>query len=205
MITKDQYLANPCRESSIPYWKLKAITMPEEIRIIHNDYFNELEYHQYIDEPYFRLYHDLQNLPFPQIPEGFLLCDITLKDYADHINRCYADLCISESELYGYTMRQVYNSELWIAVKNEQSETIAATGIAELDQEIGEGVLEWIQVSEEYRGCGLGSFVSELLRRMRSLASFVTVSGQSNNLTNPERLYRKCGFTGTDVWHILRK
>ena len=36
-------------------------------------------------------------------------------------------------------------------------------------------------------------------------ATFATVSGQCNNPTNPEALYRKCGFTGSDVWHVLRK
>ena len=81
-----------------------------------------------------------------------------------------------------------------------------ATGIAELDREIGEGVLEWIQVSKSHRGCGLGSYiVSQLLWRMKDKARFVTVSGQCYNPTNPEGLYRKCGFTGNDVWHILRK
>ena len=83
---------------------------------------------------------------------------------------------------------------------------IVATGIAELDPECNEGVLEWIQVSENYRRCGLGSYiVIELLWRMKDIAQFVTVSGQCNNPTNPESLYRKCGFTGNDVWHILRR
>lgn len=206
MITKNQYLANPCKESSIPYWKAKNIIPPEGIIILHHDDFNESKYCQYIDEPYFRLFHSLENLSPPQMPEGFLSCDITLKEYADHINSCYENIGISESELYRYTTRPVYNAKLWIAVKDKQSGTIIATGIAELDREIGEGILEWIQVSEEYRGYGLGRYlVSELLWRMRGLASFATVSGQCNNPTNPERLYRKCGFTGTDVWHILRK
>ena len=84
--------------------------------------------------------------------------------------------------------------------------TIVATGIAELDREIGEGVLEWIQVSQRHRGKGLGRYVvSELLRRLKSKAGFATVSGQCNNASNPEMLYRKCGFSGNDVWHILRK
>lgn len=66
-------------------------------------------------------------------------CDITLKEYADHINSCYDNIGISESELYRYTLRPVYNAKLWIAVKYKQSSTIIATGIAELDREIGEG------------------------------------------------------------------
>lgn len=206
MVTKNQYLANPCRALSVPYWKMKTITVPKDMKIVHDDYFDESEYPEYVDETYFRLYHDLKNLPLPQMPDGFSLCDITFRNYAAHINRCYDDCCISESELQDYTSRAVYNAELWIAVKDNQNGAVAATGIAELDREIGEGVLEWIQVSEEYRGRGLGSYiVSELLRRMRGSASFVTVSGKCSNQTNPEGLYRKCGFSGNDVWHILRK
>lgn len=206
MISKERYLSNPCRNASIPYWKMKHIIIPDEMQIIHNDDFNEADYRQYIDEPYFRLYHDLLNITFPKIPEGFLLSDVTLRDYADHINQCYGCACISESELYSYTTRPVYNAELWIAAKDKYSGAVVATGIADLDREMGEGVLEWIQVSKDYRRCGLGRYiVSELLWRMRDCAKFVTVAGQCHNSTNPEQLYRTCGFTGTDVWHILKK
>lgn len=66
--------------------------------------------------------------------------------------------------------------------------------------------MEWIQVSKDYRRCGLGSyFVLELLWRMRKAARFVTVSGKCENADNTEMLYRKCSFYGNDVWHILRE
>lgn len=206
MITKSQYLANPCRAASIPYWKAKSLILPEEILIIHDDDFRPSEYAQYTDEPYFRLFHSLKHLSPPQIPEGFRLCDITMKEFADHINSCYDGIGVSESELHGCTMRPVYDAALWLAVKDVRSGAVAATGIAELDREIGEGILEWIQVSQAYRRCGLGRYlVSELLWRMRDRADFATVSGQCGNPSNPEQLYRTCGFTGTDIWHILRK
>ena len=34
-------------------------------------------------------------------------------------------------------------------------------------------------------------------------AKFATVSGKIRDPSDPERLYRKCGFVGTDIWHIL--
>jgi len=46
--------------------------------------------------------------------------------------------------------------------------------------------------------------VSELLFRMKNSAKFATVSGKCNDSSCPEMLYRKCGFTGSDIWHILR-
>ena len=74
------------------------------------------------------------------------------------------------------------------------------------DSEIKEGILEWIQVSPEYRGVGLGKFiVNELLWRMKDKAEFVTVSGKADNPTNPRNLYIACGFSGEEIWHVMRK
>lgn len=205
-ISKNEYLICPCKVSSIPYWKAKSITVPDGMCIVHKDNFNKTEYQHYIDEPYFRLIHSLQDLSIQVLPQGYLLYNATLKDFAEHINSCYSGICVTEADLRDYTARPVYDSSLWLAIKNNQTDEVVATGIAELDKEVGEGVLEWIQVSEQYRGYGLGKYVvSELLWRMKENATFATVSGQCNNPTNPEALYRKCGFTGSDVWHVLRK
>lgn len=183
-----------------------SITVPDGMCIVHQDNFNIIEYQHYIDEPYFRLIHSLQDLSIQVLPQGYSLCNATLKDFSEHINSCYNGVGVTEADLRDYTARPLYDSALWLAIKDNQTDEVVATGIAELDKEIGEGVLEWIQVSEQHRGYGLGKYVvSELLWRMKERATFVTVSGQCNNPTNPEALYRKCGFTGSDVWHVLRK
>lgn len=206
IINKNEYLICPCKVSSIPYWKATSITVPDGMCIVHQDNFNIIEYQHYIDEPYFRLIHSLQDLSIQVLPQGYSLCNATLKDFSEHINSCYNGIGVTEADLRDYTARPVYDSALWFAIKDNQTDEVVATGIAELDKEIGEGVLEWIQVSEQHRGYGLGKYVvSELLWRMKERATFVTVSGQCNNPTNPEALYRKCGFTGSDVWHVLRK
>ncbi len=206
MVDIKDYLKNPCGELSIPYWKAKQFSIPDGIKILHHNEFNETEYLQFIDERYFRLKHDLKDLLVPQLPQGYSLCDASLSDFVRHINQCYNDININEAELQSYIARPVYVSSLWLAVKDNKTGDIVATGIAELDGECGEGVLEWIQVSKNHRGRGLGSYiVTELLWRMKHIAQFVTVSGQCENPTNPEGLYRKCGFRGSDVWHILKK
>lgn len=206
MFTKRQYLENPCRASSIPYWKAVSISVPENMRILHQDDFHTSFLEDFADEPYFRLKHDLRNVTPVVLPRGFTWCTVQLTDFADHINRCYSGIGVTAEELSGYTARKVYCPDLWIAIKDEGTDKIAATGIAELDREMDEGILEWIQVSAEYRGRGLGCcIVRELLWRMKDMAKFATVSGQCNNLSQPEKLYRKCGFAGNDVWHLLTK
>ena len=206
MITKEEYLKNPCKVSSLPYWKAKTITVPDGIKILHQDEYSAAEYPQYIDEPYFRLRHDLEDISEPVLPQGYSLCTATICEYAAHISSCYDGIGITEEELRSYTFRPVYDAALWLAIKENKTGSIVATGIAELDREINEGALEWIQVSQGHRGKDFAKYiVFELLWRLKSKAGFATVSGQCNNSTNPEKLYRKCGFSGDDVWHILRK
>lgn len=205
MLTKEQYLTNPCKAASIPYWKTKSITVPDGMKILHQDEYDRTGYQQYIDEPYFRLIHNLNGISEPVIPRGYSLCNADICDYAAHINSCYDSIGVTEAGLQNYISRTVYDATLWLAVKDGRTGDIVATGIGELDREVGEGVLEWVQVSENHRGCGLGRYiVSALLWRMRASADFATVSGQRNNPTNPEALYRKCGFTGNDVWYVLK-
>lgn len=206
MERKAQYIENPCRTSSIPYWKTVGISVPENMNILHQDDFQVQLLTEYVDEPYFRLKHNLRDVKPAAIPDGFVMDKPVLADFAEHINGCYGGICVTAEELRSYTERAVYCAELWVAVRDKASGKIAATGIGELDHEIGEGVLEWIQVSEEYRGRGLGHFiVRELLWRVKDMARFATVSGQCNNPSNPEKLYRECGFTGNDIWHVMRR
>lgn len=109
-------------------------------------------------------------------------------------------------KLLGYIKSEVYDENLWIIVYEKVTHKPVACGIAELDKEIREGMLEWIQVLPAYRGKKIGQLlVNELLTRLQGKADFVTISGKVDNVTKPEILYRKCGFTGDDIWHILTK
>lgn len=84
MITKEQYLRNPCGSVSIPYWKARAIVMPEGMMIVHNSAYQQEVYGGYVDEPYFRLYHDLRNLTEPSLPTGFSVWHILRKQARRH-------------------------------------------------------------------------------------------------------------------------
>ena len=135
-----------------------------------------------------------------------MLAEIGIADFARHIRACYVEGGISEADLQRYMSHPVYDPSLWILIKDKRTEKTAATGIAEFDARIREGILEWIQVSPEYRNRGLGAFVvNELLCRMQRKAGFVTVSGKVNTQTNPLSLYERCGFSGKVIWHVLTK
>ncbi len=165
--------------------------------------------------PYFRLKHDHQYIAPYALPEGFWIKDssvvadsvadsVEFAEISDFIGRCYRDMHPSPEAVESWTKYPVFESNLWIWIMDHN--VPAALGIAEFDGSVPEGSLEWIQVLPEYQGRGLGkALVLELLNRLKERAAFTTVSGEVDNVTNPERLYRSCGFEGDDVWWLLRK
>ena len=123
-----------------------------------------------------------------------------------HIAFCYDKERASEDELFAYRQRPTYSPDLWLAILDETTGEIIASGIAEVDRDIREGVLEWIQVSPTYRRRGWGRIiVKELLYRMTGRADFATVSGKLNDPSDPRAVYESCGFGGEAVWHVLHK
>ena len=200
----EEYLADPCGASSLPYWKTESVAVPENVRVVRDDVF-DISLVIGHDEPFFRLIHDLKTVKKPVLPEGYEVAQCGIDDFADQINQCYRHEHISAEDLLTYRSHPVYRPDLWLAVKDKENGSIVATGIAELDTRIGEGILEWIQVLPAYRRKGLGSYVvCELISRMRDQACFVTVSGRMDNESAPYALYESCGFTGPVIWHVLR-
>lgn len=201
----EQYLANPCEASSLPFWKTNSVYLPPSMSVVRGDLFI-VPADDCLDTLYFKLIHRLNSLPHVSIPDGFSFTSADEQSVAAHISQCYEEECVSVEELKQYKKRRVYFPDLWIGLRENSSGKIAATGIAEFDQEIKEGVLEWIQVSPEFRRQGLGRFVvNELLLRLKKKAEFVTVSGQVENPANPFALYLSCGFENPVIWHVIRK
>jgi len=205
---KHGYIKNPCGTYSIPCWKNKRFQIPDNMKILHDREFEEELLLEYNDEKYFRLSHDLKDIPQVTSDE-YRIETATVEDIPlvqDIINQSYTDLSVTYDQLLGYTKSEVYDENLWIIIFEKPNNKPVACGIAELDKELKEGVLEWIQVLPEYRGKKIGQLlVNELLTRLQGKADFVTVSGKVDNATKPEMLYRKCGFTGEDIWHVLTK
>jgi ribosomal protein S18 acetylase RimI-like enzyme len=161
-------------------------------------------------EQYFRLLHRGGALPEPAFPPGFHVAPVVLPAEAAEaavlIGRCYADLKPSAHTVESWMHHPTFSSDLWIWIVDGSTGTPAALGIAELDARIGEGSLEWVQVLPEYRGRGLGTaLILTLLRRLHDRSAFVTVSGQVDNVSHPEALYRRCGFHGQDTWWVLSR
>lgn len=179
--------------------------------VIHNDYFQQICVDEYNSaKPYFRVKHDNTNIPSYVLCNGFYIKESCpereFNEISDFIKKCYKNLKPSPEIVKSWINHDVFDNSLWIWIMDKHKNMPIALGIGEFDSSVPEGSLEWIQVLPEYRGRGLGKvLVLELLNRLNGRVKFTTVSGEVDNETNPERLYRSCGFSGNDIWWVLRK
>ncbi len=207
--SQQKYISNPCGSCSTAYWKEKYFAKPEGIRVIHG--MDEARcYDVQKAKRYFRLIYRFDTDCNSVLPKGYSFHKTSLPDdcgqIAEFINRCYEGYALTEADILRWTKYPVFDTDLWVFIFDDASNTPVALGIADYDASIREGSLEWIQVLPENRGMGLGkAVVNELLTRMKEKADFVTVSGECDNPTNPEMLYRKCGFNGNDIWYVFRE
>lgn len=207
MISLNEYLADPCGTLSIPYWKAASITIPENLSIYHQSQLPADLSGFHSVECYFRLYHNLKSVhnlspaPFSITTAG----TDDIETIVSIINCSYHDIQVTSAQISGYRRTPVFAPELWVLAWNEHGGCIGC-GIADLDPDSGELILEWIQVLPEFRRQGIGrAIVNQLLFRGRTAAQFATVSGRQDDPSCPEALYRSCGFTGSDLWYICRK
>lgn len=181
-----------------------------EFMIIHDDYAAQLVVSGFSQvKRFFRMMHGNSEVKMPVLDDDFEVVTAEPAREAQAISvfiaKCYPDLRPSPSTVASWTTNPVFEQDLWIWIKGKNTGGPVALGIAERDGRIPEGSLEWIQVLPEYRGRGLGkALVLELLKRLQGRVRFTTVSGELDNRTSPERLYRSCGFTGNDIWWLLR-
>lgn len=182
-----------------------------QFSLLHKDFEGVLNLNEFSRRDLsFRLFHGMQAIPATSLPQGFSFTNADpqteAREIANLIGRCYEDIHPGPDVVRGWQQHSVFDSQLWVWILDEAQDTPAALGIAEFDPMINEGSLEWIQVLPDYRGRGLGQqIVFELLNRLQERAAFTTVAGRVENPTHPERLYRRCGFEGEDLWWVLRR
>lgn len=202
-----EYLENPIGLLSIPYWKAHKYIIPEYMKIVHNKNFSEDLLDYYKDTEYFCLIHNLKKINKAELPQEFFITTISETHFSqlvELINNAYThlDISVSMEQVKGWTNTEVYESDLWRAVFKD--DLMIGAIITDYDKNAKEAFIEWMQVLPEYRGNGIATaLLNDSLQRIQGKADFVTVSGMVNNKTKPEMIYRKCGFIGDDIWHIL--
>jgi ribosomal protein S18 acetylase RimI-like enzyme len=205
---KTQYLHNPCETLATAFWKEHHFPKPKGISIaLDKKQGNDKSFNKGVR--YFRLIHHLDVHQEAILPDGYTFKEILLPNdaelVADVINKCYEGYSQTKENILRWRSYPVFDNSLWLFIWDSATNLPVALGIADFDSDIKEGSMEWIQVMPQHRGMGFGkAIVLELLSRLEGRADFVTVSGEVENATNPEQLYRKCGFVGDAVWVVVR-
>lgn len=205
----EKYISNLCRYSALPLYK-ELRQNNSSIRVIHNTDFKQDFLLKNTDHKrFFRISHNLENVREVRIT-GYNIRKFNAETDIDKviniINESYTDIKITKKEVIQMLKDKVYNSDLWKFVIDKSTNKEVALGICQFDASVFEVEFDWIQVLPEYRGKGIGlMLVSHLLNNTPKNAKFATVSGNIDNPSSPEKLYRNCGFVGNDVWHILIK
>ena len=152
---KEVYLANPCKASSLPFGKTNEVTISDNMKVVPENDLQSVDIQEYCDERFFKLIHCMNDIEKPVLDNRYEMVCCEVSEYAKHIVGCYSDIGISTEALLDYQTHTVHDGNLWIAVTERGQNTIIASGIAEVDTDIREGIWEWIRVSPEYRGEGL--------------------------------------------------
>ncbi|MDD2364239.1 MAG: GNAT family N-acetyltransferase [Eubacteriales bacterium] len=207
--SKEDYLENPRRITSLPYHKLLKL-WPEVVQMERHE--SEAQVGGGSSQRFFKLIHDLKYVEGPSLPEGLVFSpvaaagnDEVYEQIAEFLQLCYLGLEITGETVRLWTESEAYEPSAWLWVKDRDK--CVGLGIGEIDRSINEGVLEWIQVLPGYRRNGLGSaIVLELLRRLQVAgADFVMVSGNADSEFSVSEMYRKVGFVGSDIFVIRGK
>ena len=114
---KEVYLVNPCKTSSLPFWKTNQISIPENMKIVLEENLHSVNVQKYIDEKYFKLVHRMNDIEKPVLSNRYEVRVCAVSEYAKHITVCYDDIGISVEDLEEYQSHAVYDSNLCIAVK----------------------------------------------------------------------------------------
>jgi GNAT superfamily N-acetyltransferase len=191
-------------EATLPTAKIDQL----ELALVHGDclaVFSNLSFDR--RQPFFRL---RRNTPMEDAPcpPGFMFSDARPETEVEAVSRviqrCYRNMNVTPAIVRGWLDHPVFDPRLWVWVVEAETGRKAGLGIAEFDPAVPEASLEWIQVLPEFQNQGLGTaIVRELLHRVKGKALFTTVSGELECQGKPERIYRKCGFTGSDTWWLL--
>lgn len=193
----EDHILSPKQLAQVPFVLTHAASLPV---------FNNREFSHRV--PFFRILHRGSPKIY-KLPQDFMLKNVQPESEIDavaaFVRICYKNININSKIVRSWLNHPVYDPNLWVWILNEKTGQPAGLGIAELDKKIPEASLEWIQIHPNYQQRGLGSaLVSELLRRVSDKVEFTTVSGKIDSPNYPEKLYRQCGFTGSDVWWLLK-
>ena len=200
------YQEDPCAYSALPLYKEIRLDT-SKTRVVHESKLLNKEKKNNDARRFFRLHHDLTKVKEQSVSGygvRYVDFDKDLRLIEEIIEASYTDLRLRQEELTRMIRDRVFDPSLWMFLVEEKTKKEVGLIIGQYDRLVGEVVVDWMQVLPAYRGKGLGKMLlSYMLGHVPKEAKFATVSGDKDNPSSPESLYRACGFKGEDVWYIF--
>ena len=94
-MTKSEYINNPGRMASLPFWKEQKYGNLSTMKIIHEENYLESDYKDYSKKHYFKLTHRLNEIPRQEIDSTLEVGEIKKEQIelvAEFINQCYKNI-----------------------------------------------------------------------------------------------------------------
>jgi ribosomal protein S18 acetylase RimI-like enzyme len=157
---------------------------------------------------HYRLLFRDQPSPEPILPAGYRFASVVsspaeVQAISDHVAQSDSN---SLRLVQDWLNSPKFTADLWVWAIDEAAQQPVGLGLAELDTHFQEASIEWVQVLPAHQRHGLGrALVHEVLRRISERAQFTTVTGPVEDRDNPGAFFRRCGFTGDDVWWLLNR
>jgi ribosomal protein S18 acetylase RimI-like enzyme len=153
----------------------------------------------------YRLFHRTFDLACPAV-KGIEIIEASpiqeATEIASVLNRCYAVNTFTPGTIIEGTKGEAYCPYLWLWAVDTTNGAKAGIFITDVDPEIREANLDWIQLLPEYRGKRIGeALISETLSRLRGKADMAYVGTLDERAA---RFYRKCGFDGCKSFNFRR-
>ena len=201
----EAYLADPCGTLSIPYYKMIRMQMPPQLRVVHDRAFDGALDPGETHRRYFRLLHTLSRLETPLLPPDYALRRIDERhspQLASLLGSCYPGKWDAVAAL-GLLRDPFAYAPLNIGAYTSDGILVGCC-LGAFDAQCREETIEWLAVHPAHRRRGLAcALVNTCLKALAGVAGFAAVSGEMDNPSHPLAVYRRCGFTGNDVWHVI--
>ncbi len=157
-------------------------------------------------ESRYRLIHRDTPIPAAEVSEGFRLAGVVNTHAEAQAVTTHIEQQGALVQIQDWLNSPAFAPDLWWWLIDDATDQPAGIAIADFDPELREASLLWVQVFPAYQGRGLGcSLTHDLLGRIGGRALFTTVSGVVEDRDNPGAFFKKCGFTGSDVWWFLHR
>jgi len=176
--------------------------------IVHQDYLEPDVVAGFVGrQARFRLLHTAEVAP--ALPDGLSWADADpaqAEAIAAFIARCDPTFQPTAETVRTWAGESACAPDLWLWAQDAQGEPVGLA-YAERDAALPEAALEGAYVRPDWRKRGLGrALVGEVVRRAKaSGTALVTVAGAVEDRDNPGAFFRRCGFSGRDVWWYLSR